>query len=178
MIVNRILRLRIFSSIILLCCRPPLWWSKMAEHNWLLTLFFHFLFIFLSFLDNKIICILKLPFLMFPSLIESTISLHLFQFLNLLQYSLWILFQNPNLSYFLPFFFIPLELLLPLLLAEGVGGVHDLPSLGRLHPAPPTLLPFSPTGDVRRRAASGGGGGFSRGGRERRWGSGRSRTGV
>ena len=27
----------------------------------------------------------------------------------------------------------PLELLPPLLLAEGVGGVHDLPTLGRLH---------------------------------------------
>jgi hypothetical protein len=27
----------------------------------------------------------------------------------------------------------PLELLPPLLLAEGVGGVHDLPTLGGLH---------------------------------------------
>jgi hypothetical protein len=149
MIVNRVLRLRI-SSIIFLCCRPPLWWSKMAEHNRLLTLLFHFLFIFLSFFNNKIICILKLSFLMFPSLVESTISLHLLQFLNLLPYSLWILFQNTNLPHLLPFFFVPLELLLPLLLAEGVGGVHHLAPLGRLHLARLLLVTLA----LRRRTAA------------------------
>lgn len=142
MIVNRVLGLRI-SSIIFICCRPPLWWCKMTKHNRLLTLLFHFLFIFLSFLNNKIVCILKLSFLMLPSLVESTISLHLLQFLNLLSYSVWILFQNTNFPHLLPFLFVPLELLLPLLLAEGVGGVHRLAPLGRLHLALLFLVPLT-----------------------------------
>lgn len=136
MIVNRILRHRVFSSVIFVCCRPSLWWSKMAEHNWLLTLFFHLFFIFLPFLHNKIISILKLSFLMFPSLIQSTIGLHLFQLLNLILYSIWVFFQNTNLPYLLSFFFVPLKLLPALLLAEGVGGIHDFPSLSCLHLSP------------------------------------------
>lgn len=148
MIVNGVLRLRI-SSIIFICRRPPLWWSKMTKHNWLLALLFHFLFIFLSFLNDKIICILKLPFFMLPSLVKSTISLHLLQFINLLPYSLWIFFQDTNLPNLLPFFFVPLELLLPLLLAEGIGGVHHLAPLGRLHLAF-LLVPFA----LRQRTAA------------------------
>lgn len=158
MIVNRVLGLRI-SSIIFICCRPPLWWCKMAEHNRLLTLLFHFLFIFLSFLNNKIVCILKLSFLMFPSLVESTISLHLLQFLNLLPYSLRILFQDTNFPYLLPFLFVPLQLLLPLLLAERVGGVHHLAPLGRLHLA---LLLLVPLALRRRNCGCDGGEGFTR----------------
>lgn len=139
----------------------------MAEHNRLLTLLLHFLFIFLSFLNNKIICILKLSFLMFPSLVKSTISLHLLQLLNLLLNSLWILFQNTNISHLLPFFFVPLELLLPLLLAEGVGGVHHLAPLGRLHLALLLLVTLA-----LRRRTDGGGEGFTPAWDPPRWGSG------
>lgn len=97
----------------------------MTEHNWSFTLFLHFFFIFLSFLDNKIQCVLKLSFFVFSGFIQSTIRLHCFQLVDLLLEGFRILLQYPYFSYFLSFFLVPLQFFLAKLLPISVGRVHD-----------------------------------------------------
>lgn len=105
----------------------------MTEHNWSFTLFLHFFFIFLSFLDNKIQCVLKLSFFVFSGFIQSTIRLHCFQLVDLLLEGFRILLQYPYFSYFLSFFLVPLQFFLAKLLPISVGRVHDFAPLCRLH---------------------------------------------
>jgi hypothetical protein len=55
--------------------------------------------------ESDYIFFTKITFqLVFPN--EANLLTHLLQFLNLLSYSVWILFQNTNFPHLLPFLFV------------------------------------------------------------------------